>query len=41
MPYRTVADLLGNSEFTLRLHYDGRTDTGKRNAVKALRRRPG
>ena len=38
VPYRTVADLLGNSEVTLRLHYDGRTDTGKRDAVKALRR---
>ena len=41
VPYRTVADLLGNSEVTLRLHYDGRTDTGKRDAVKALRRTPG
>ena len=41
VPYRTVADLLGNSEVTLRLHYDGRTDTGKRAAVKALRRTPG
>src|SRR5262249_39053401 len=28
--YRTVADILGNSESTLRLHYDGRTDVGKR-----------
>src|SRR3546814_20311438 len=27
--YRTVADILGNSEATLRLHYDGRNDTGK------------
>ena len=36
VPYRTVADLLGNSEVTLRLHYDGRTDTGKRNAIDAL-----
>ena len=26
--YRTVADILGNSEATLRLHYDGRTDVG-------------
>ena len=34
--YRTVADLLGNSENTLRLHYDGRTDVGKRNAIAAL-----
>jgi integrase len=34
--YRTVADILGNSENTLRLHYDGRTDVGKRNAVAAL-----
>jgi hypothetical protein len=36
--YRTVADLLGNSEATLRLHYDGRTDTGKRAAVSVLDR---
>ena len=41
VPYRTVADLLGNSEVTLRLHYDGRTDTGKRDAVKALRQTSG
>lgn len=34
--YRTVADLLGNSENTLRLHYDGRTDVGKRRAISAL-----
>ena len=34
--YRTVADLLGNSEATLRLHYDGRTDTGKRSALDTL-----
>ncbi len=34
--YRTVADILGNSENTLRLHYDGRTDTKKREAVQAL-----
>lgn len=34
--YRTVADLLGNSENTLRLHYDGRTDVGKRKAIAAL-----
>jgi integrase len=41
VPYRTVADLLGNREVTLRLHDYGRTDTGKRDAVKALRRTPG
>jgi hypothetical protein len=34
--YRTVADILGNSESTLRLHYDGRTDVGKREAIAAL-----
>jgi integrase len=34
--YRTVADILGNSESTLRLHYDGRTDVGKRRAIVAL-----
>jgi integrase len=34
--YRTVADILGNSENTLRLHYDGRTDVGKRRAIAAL-----
>lgn len=34
--YRTVADILGNSEATLRLHYDGRTDVGKRRAIAAL-----
>ena len=34
--YRTVADILGNSEATLRLHYDGRTDAGKRKAIEAL-----
>ncbi len=34
--YRTVADILGNSEATLRLHYDGRNDTGKRKAIAAL-----
>jgi integrase len=34
--YRTVADILGNSEATLRLHYDGRTDVGKRKAISAL-----
>ena len=28
--YRTVADILGNSEGTLRLHYDGRTGIEKR-----------
>jgi integrase len=39
VPYRTVADLLGNSEVTLRLHYDGRTDVGKRDAISMLERR--
>ena len=34
--YRTVADILGNSENTLRLHYDGRNDVGKRRAITAL-----
>jgi integrase len=34
--FRTVADILGNSEATLRLHYDGRTDVGKRRAIAAL-----
>jgi integrase len=34
--YRTVADILGNSEATLRLHYDGRTGIEKRKAVAAL-----
>jgi integrase len=34
--YRTVADILGNSESTLRLHYDGRTDVGKRKAIAVL-----
>jgi integrase len=34
--YRTVADILGNSESTLRLHYDGRTDVGKRKAIAPL-----
>jgi integrase len=34
--YRTVAHLLGNSENTLRIHYDGRTDVGERRAVSAL-----
>ena len=34
--YRTVADILGNSENTLRLHYDGHTDVGKRRALDAL-----
>lgn len=34
--YRTVADILGNSETTLRLHYDSRTDVGKRRAIAAL-----
>ena len=33
--YRTVADILGNSESTLRLHYDA-TDVGKRKAIAAL-----
>ena len=34
--FRTVADILGNSENTLRLHYDGRVDVGKRRAIAAL-----
>jgi len=34
--YRTVTDILGNSESTLRLHYDGRTDVGQRKAIAAL-----
>lgn len=34
--YRTVADILGNSETTLRLHYDGRTNLDKRRAIAAL-----
>jgi integrase len=34
--YRTVADILGNSESTLRLHYDARSDVGKRKAIAAL-----
>jgi integrase len=34
--FRTVADILGNSENTLRLHYDGRVDIGKRRAIAAL-----
>ena len=34
--YRTVADILGNSEATLRLHYDGRTGIEKRKAIGAL-----
>jgi integrase len=34
--YRTVADIPGNSETTLRLHYDGRTNVDKRRAVNAL-----
>jgi hypothetical protein len=34
--YRTVADILGNSEATLRLHYHGRTGIAKRKAVAAL-----
>ncbi|MGH9109947.1 MAG: tyrosine-type recombinase/integrase [Acidimicrobiales bacterium] len=36
VPYRTVAELLGNSEATLRLHYDGRTNVGKCQAIAAL-----
>jgi len=36
VPYRVVADLLGNSEVTLRLHYDGRTNLGKREAMSVL-----
>jgi integrase len=34
--YRTVADILGNSETTLRLHYDGRTGIERRKAISAL-----
>lgn len=34
--YRTVAEILGNSETTLRLHYDGRTSIEKRKAIAAL-----
>jgi hypothetical protein len=34
--YRTVADILGNSENTLRLRYDGRVHVGKRKAIEAL-----
>jgi integrase len=34
--YRTVADILGNSETTLRLHYDGRTNIDKHRAIAAL-----
>jgi hypothetical protein len=34
--FRTVADILGNSEATPRLHYDRRNDTGKRKAIAAL-----
>ena len=34
--YRTVATILGNSETTLHLHYDGRTDVGKRRAIGTL-----
>jgi integrase len=34
--YRTVAEILGNSEATLRLHYDGRTGIEKRKAMAAL-----
>ena len=34
--YRTVADILGNSEATLRLHYDGRTGIEKRKAISTL-----
>jgi integrase len=34
--YRAVADILGNSEATLRLHYDGRTGIEKRKAIAAL-----
>ena len=34
--YRTVADILGNSETTLRLHYDGRTNVDKRRAISSV-----
>jgi integrase len=36
VPYRVVADHLGNSEVTLQLHYDGRTNLGKRQAMSVL-----
>lgn len=36
LPEHLVFPVLGNSESTLRLHYDGRTDIGKRNAITAL-----
>jgi site-specific recombinase XerD len=34
--YRTVGEILSNSETTLRLHYDGRTSIEKRKAISAL-----
>jgi integrase len=34
--YRTVADILGNSDAALRLHYCGRTGIEKRKAISAL-----
>ena len=34
--YRTAAEILGNSENTLKLHYEGRTHVGKRRAIGAL-----
>ncbi len=34
--YRTVAEILGNSENTLKLHYDGRTGIGKRRAIERV-----
>lgn len=34
--YRTAAEILGNSENTLKLHYEGRTRVGKRRAIGAL-----
>ena len=37
--YRTVADILGNSESTLRLHYDGRTDVGQEESHCGARAR--
>ena len=34
--FRTVGDILGESESTLLFHYDGRTEVGKRRAISAL-----
>ena len=38
-PTGTVADILGNSESTLRLHYDGRTDVGQEESHCGARAR--